>query len=71
MNADDPVADLPPGVLRVRVGSGANCSSVGSAIDVLFYTSVIAGALAVALAAALPSKDDDDEPREARPKADE
>lgn len=45
---------LPPGVLRVRCGPGANCSSAGSAIDVLFYGSVIAGALAVALAAAFP-----------------
>jgi hypothetical protein len=38
----------------VRLGPGANCSSAGSAIDVLFYGSVVAGALAVALAAALP-----------------
>ncbi|MCC6552816.1 MAG: hypothetical protein IT372_07310 [Polyangiaceae bacterium] len=45
---------LPPGVLRARLGPGANCSSAGSAIDVLFYGSVLAGALAVALAAALP-----------------
>jgi hypothetical protein len=54
---------LPEGVLRVRLGPGANCSSAGSAIDVLFYGSVIVGALAVALAAAFPpkppSKDDD------------
>lgn len=45
---------LPEGVLAVRVGPGANCSSAGSAIDILFYGSVIASALAVALAAALP-----------------
>lgn len=54
---------LPEGVLRVRLGPGANCSSAGSAIDVLFYGSVIVGALAVALAAAFPpkppGKDDD------------
>jgi hypothetical protein len=49
----EPVAiALPEGVLRVRVGPGANCSSAGSAVDVLFYGSAIAGALAVALAAA-------------------
>jgi hypothetical protein len=47
--------------LSVRLGPGANCSSAGSAIDVLFYGSVIASALAVALAAALP-------PREKQPK---
>lgn len=63
---------LPEGVLAVRVGPGANCSSAGSAIDILFYGSVIASALAVALAAALPPKaprqraeeaSTDDEPR--------
>ena len=56
--------ELPEGVLAVRVGPGANCSSAGSAIDVLFYGSVIVGAIAVALAAALPPRerrDDDDE----------
>ena len=47
---------LPEGVLAVRVGPGANCSSAGSAIDILFYGSVIASALAVALAAAFPPK---------------
>jgi len=53
-NFDPP--SLPEGVLAVRVGPGANCSSAGSAIDILFYGSVIASALAVALAAALPPK---------------
>ncbi len=48
---------LPEGVLAVRIGPGANCSSAGSAIDILFYGSVIASALAVALAAALPAKE--------------
>jgi hypothetical protein len=48
---------LPPGVLCVRLGPGANCSSAGSAIDVLFYGSVVASALAVALAAALPPRE--------------
>jgi hypothetical protein len=60
---------LPEGVLAVRVGPGANCSSAGSAIDVLFYGSVIVGALAVALAAAFPPRErrDDDEPSPAGP----
>ena len=52
------VPALPEGVLAVRLGPGANCSSVGSAIDVLFYGSVVAGAVAVALAAAFPPKAD-------------
>lgn len=49
-------AELPPGVLVARAGAGANCSSAGSAIDILFYTSVIAGAVAVALSAAFPPR---------------
>ena len=32
----------------MRLGPGANCSSAGSAIDVLFYGSVVVGALALA-----------------------
>ena len=49
-------ARLPDGVLVARMGAGANCSSAGSAIDILFYTSVIAGAVAVALSAAFPPR---------------
>ena len=52
-----PSTDLPEGVLVIRRGPGANCSSAGSAIDVLFYASALVGAVAVALAAALPPKD--------------
>jgi hypothetical protein len=56
--------ELPDGVLAVRVGPGANCSSAGSAIDILFYGSVFVGAIAVALAAAFPPRDpEDDEPK--------
>ncbi len=63
---------LPPGVLVVRRGPGANCSSAGSAVDILFYGSVFVGAVAVALAAAFPPRDsDDDEDRPAEPKAEE
>ena len=43
-------------VLAVRLGPGANCSSAGSAIDVLFYGSLVVGALAAALSAALPPR---------------
>jgi len=53
---------LPSGVLVVRRGPGANCSSAGSAIDVLFYASAFVGAVAVALAAALPPKDPEAKP---------
>jgi hypothetical protein len=48
---------LPEGVLAVRFGPGGNCSSAGSAIDVLFYGSLFVGALAVALAAAFPPRE--------------
>jgi hypothetical protein len=54
MDPEGAPPSLPPGVLAVRAGPGGNCSSAGSAIDVLFYGSMIAGALAVALAAAFP-----------------
>jgi hypothetical protein len=57
--APEPSAELPEGVLAVRLGPGANCSSAGSAIDVLFYGSAIVGALAVALAAAFPPRPPD------------
>ncbi|MEZ4302097.1 MAG: hypothetical protein R3B70_44620 [Polyangiaceae bacterium] len=50
------VDELPEGVLMARLGAGANCSSAGSAIDILFYTSVLAGAVAVALSAAFPPR---------------
>jgi hypothetical protein len=61
---------LPEGVLAVRLGPGANCSSAGSAIDVLFYGSVVAGALAVALAAAFPPRPAAESP-EPEPERDE
>ena len=62
------VRSLPEGVLRVRAGPGANCSSAGSAIDVLFYGSLTVAAVALALIAWIPPRerdeDDDDEARE-------
>lgn len=46
--------ELPDGVLAVRTGPGANCSSIGSVVDLLFATVVVAGAVYAAVAAALP-----------------
>jgi hypothetical protein len=40
-------------VTRVRVGHGANCSSIGSVIDTLFASAVVGGAIFAAVAAAL------------------
>ena len=41
------------GIRAVRVGHGANCSSVGSVIDTLFVSAVVGGAIFAAIAAAL------------------
>lgn len=47
---------LPPGVLAVRVGPGANCSSVGSVIDLLFGAVVVSGVLYAAIHAAVAER---------------
>lgn len=44
---------LPEGVLAVRAGPGANCSSIGSVIDLLFGTAIVAGVVYAAVAASL------------------
>ncbi len=58
-------------MLVVRRGPGANCSSIGSALDILFVTATIAGAVLAAATAALAlraeeraatSNDGDEEP---------
>ncbi len=43
----------PEHVLRVRLGHGANCSSIGSVIDTLFATATVAAAVLAAVLAAL------------------
>lgn len=40
-------------ILIVRRGPGANCSSIGSALDVLFLSAVAAGVLLAGVAAAI------------------
>jgi hypothetical protein len=44
---------LAPHVRALRLGHGANCSSVGSVIDTLFWSAAIGGALFAAICAAL------------------
>lgn len=58
MTTDDPKAPtLPEGVLAVRLGPGANCSSIGSVVDILFVSATVGGALLAAVAAiAKPSQ---------------
>ncbi len=47
----------PEHVRAVRLGHGANCSSVGSVIDTLFASAVVGGAIFAAIAAALRNED--------------
>jgi hypothetical protein len=44
-------------ILRVRIGHGANCSSIGSVIDTLFATATVGAALFAAVIAALKAED--------------
>ncbi len=41
------------GIRVVRLGHGANCSSLGSVIDTLFVTAVVGGVVFAAVASAL------------------
>ena len=43
-------------VLRVRLGHGANCSSMGSVVDTLFATAVVGAAVFAAVVTALNSE---------------
>ncbi|MBK8693593.1 MAG: hypothetical protein IPN17_15195 [Deltaproteobacteria bacterium] len=62
------VEDTTDGVLVVRRGPGANCSSIGSAVEMLFLSATLGTALLAAVAASLDPKDDEpDEPDEPEP----
>lgn len=43
----------PSGILAVRRGPGANCSSIGSAVEMLFISATIGAAVLAAISAAL------------------
>ena len=43
----------PEEILALRRGPGANCSSIGSALDVLFLSATLAGVILVSVAAAM------------------
>jgi hypothetical protein len=53
-------------VLAAHLGRSANCSSVGSVVDVLFVSSVVGSAILLSLGVLLRStrRDDDEAPRE-------
>ncbi len=55
--APAPSPPLPPGVLVVRPGLGANCSSIGSVVDLIFAAGALGGALVVGLTAWLEGRD--------------
>jgi hypothetical protein len=55
------VAIRPENVRAVRLGHGANCSSVGSVIDTLFLASAVGGAIFAAVCAALNDETQDKE----------
>lgn len=43
-------------VKKVRLGTGANCSSIGSVVDTLFVTAAVSGAVLAAVLAALAAE---------------
>ncbi len=49
--------DLEAHVRSVRLGHGANCSSIGSVVDTLFATAVLGTAVFAAIAAAMKSEE--------------
>lgn len=60
--------DTAEGVLVVRRGPGANCSSIGSAVEMLFLSATLGTAILAAVAASLDPRDDEpDEPDEPSP----
>ena len=58
MSERDAIVDVPSAaidpeeILTLRRGPGANCSSIGSALDVLFLSATLAGVILVSVAAA-------------------
>ena len=50
--------EWPAGVLAVRRGPGANCSSIGSAVEMLFLSATIGAAVLGAVVAALRPRDE-------------
>jgi hypothetical protein len=44
-------------VRAIRLGHGANCSSIGSVIDTLFVASVVSGAVLAVILAAMKEED--------------
>ena len=47
----------PESVRAIRLGHGANCSSIGSVIDTLFVAAVVSGAIFAVVLAAMKEED--------------
>lgn len=47
----------PENVRAIRLGHGANCSSIGSVIDTLFVAAVVSGAIFAVVLAAMKEED--------------
>jgi hypothetical protein len=43
-------------IKKVRLGHGANCSSIGSVVDTLFVSAVVGGAVFAAVMAAMKAE---------------
>jgi hypothetical protein len=56
IEAPPPRGEMAAHVRVVRVGPGANCSSVGSVVDTLFATAAVAAAVFAAVAGALAAE---------------
>lgn len=54
--------DVSAHILAVRRGPGANCSSIGSAVEMLFLSAAAGVAIVTAVSAALAPSYDDDAP---------
>jgi len=61
--------DLAAHVLVLRRGPGANCSSIGSAVEMLFLSATAGAAILAAVTAALPPGVDDDDEHDDAPAA--
>lgn len=61
--AKAPDGDLSEHILAVRLGPGANCSSIGSAVEMLFLSATVGAAILAGVSAALrPPSDEPDAP---------
>jgi hypothetical protein len=66
-DATPPPLDPTEHILAVRRGPGANCSSIGSAVEMLFLSAAAGVAIVAAVSAALRPSYEEDTPSEPTP----